>query len=319
MVDVTLLICTRNRADTLAVALYHLAKLRIPDRLRWEVVVVDNASTDQTQEVVREIIDSNQFPCEVTLLEETTLGVAFARKRGIAASQGTWVAYVDDDCRLADDWLSEFSKFANSHPEAGAFGGLNELEWEELPSRLSRLYRKSLAGQDWGKEPQCFPIEGDRVPCGAGLVLRRDAILESGYLDLGRLISRQGKRLTSGEDTEIQLLIRQKGWEIWYAPGLRLRHYISAERDSLSYLLALHYGFGRAEPYLILLEKQLPLTSQNRLRTLGWAGRETMSVMRRFPLGFLRYKNERPTWLIRLWYALGMVKGATDLSLFYRD
>ena len=78
MVDVTLLICTRNRADTLAVALYHLAKLRIPDRLRWEVVVVDNASTDQTQEVVREIIDSNQFPCEVTLLEETTLGVAFA-------------------------------------------------------------------------------------------------------------------------------------------------------------------------------------------------------------------------------------------------
>ncbi|CAN5894312.1 hypothetical protein BH11VER1_BH11VER1_01710 [soil metagenome] len=219
------------------------------------------------------------------------------------------------DCFLEKDWMEEAVRFVANNPEAGAFGGRNALEWECPPNDLLLAYGESLARQDWGDEPKSVAATGKHCFCGAGLVLRRSAMLATGYVERGQLRGRYPGSFAAGEDTEIQLMLRNAGWEICYVPTLRLRHWIPAQRMTMKHLRPLHHGFGITEPYLRLLGERRALTLSNRWLALRWAMHEMGAVLRRFWLGFVRYKNERPTWVIRLWYATGYLKGALRLLL----
>ena len=117
----------------------------------------------------------------------------------------------------------------------------------------------------------------------------------------------------AGEDAEIALRIRRAGWQVWYAPGMRLRHVIPPERMELDYLRRLHRGFGRAEVFLRNLAG--PPRPHPRLEGLAWATDVLVEVLRRYQEGYVRYEDERPTWLIRLSYARGCLEGAVRFLL----
>ena len=325
--DFTFLICTYNRAALLKRCLEHLGALDqalfegVP--VTWEVLVVDNRSTDGTAALVETWVarsgKDNPHASVTRLIREERQGVGFARRTGFAASAGTWIVFVDDDCALERDFLVEAARFIREHPDAGVIGGRNALEWEAPPPELAISYGESLARQDWGDQPQKVPDDGGkRALCGAGVLLRKEAIFKSGYLEDGMLTGRHPKTIGAGEDTEVQLLIRNAGWTLWYTPTLKLRHWIPKDRVGLPHLLALHRGFGEAEIYLRLVGARRPLTLANRLQGVGWALTEMRVVLARFWLGCVKYRNERPTWFIRLWYAWGCVKGALRLLVLGR-
>jgi glycosyltransferase involved in cell wall biosynthesis len=182
----TVLICTRNQARLLERTLDAIAQQRVPPELGWEVVVVENQCSDDTVQVVHRWQREPRIPT-LRLLSEPRLGAGHARKTGMKHSTGELIAFVDDDCLLADDWIAQACEFAGEHPDAGVFGGRNELVWETPPSALCVDYGESLARQDLGEAPHRLPDEGRTVLCGAGLVLRRSALLKSGYLDTGLL------------------------------------------------------------------------------------------------------------------------------------
>jgi glycosyltransferase involved in cell wall biosynthesis len=310
--DLTLLVCTHNNAGLLARTLEGIARQQVASAAAWEVLVVANCCTDGTADVVRSFQDDPRLPA-VVALEEPRPGSAYARKRGIAAARGRLIAFVDEDCLLAPDWVDRALEFADAHPRAGAFGGRNELEWESAPPELCVAYGESLARQDLGDVVLLLPATGRQVVCGAGLVLRREALVASRYVEQGCLAGRDPIHLGAGEDAETVLLVRQAGWEVWYAPSLNLKHYIPAFRMSLPYLCRLHRGFGRAEVYLRILAARRQPTLANRLRGLGWTLGELGRVVARFPTGFVRYVGERPTWRIRWHYAIGCLEGAVRL------
>jgi glycosyltransferase involved in cell wall biosynthesis len=243
------LVCTHNNAGMLDRALESIAGQVLPPGVRWELLVVANRCTDGTAEVVRRWGASGRIP-RLRYVSERRLGVSFARRRGLRESRGRLIGSVDDDCRLDPDWAAQALRFAHLHPRAGAFGGRNELVWEAPPTKLADLYGESLARQDLGPVPCLMPVRDWRMPVGAGLVLRREAIVDSGWLERGQLRSRGPRSLGAGEDTEISLRIRRAGWQIWYSPELRLRHVIPPERMTLPYLRRLHRGFGRADVFL---------------------------------------------------------------------
>jgi cellulose synthase/poly-beta-1,6-N-acetylglucosamine synthase-like glycosyltransferase len=312
-VDLTLLVCTVGR-PTLAATLESVGQLGVPPGASIETVVVDNGGGAPVADAVA--LFKRSWPGhDVRLLTELRPGVAYARKRGLAMARGEVVALVDDDCTLAADWALHALSFAAAHPRAGAFGGRNELRWERDPTPLASAYGESLARQDWGETAFRLPDGGTRCPCGAGLVVRSAAVLEAGWLERGLLPGRHGNRAAAGEDTELALMVRAAGWEVWYAPALRLDHVIPTERTRLRHLLWLHYGFGRAEIYLRLLARGQAVDRRAQWRGLGWALAEVPPILRRFPSGFLRYRAERPTWLIRLVWAAGCVIGACVLLL----
>src|SRR5271165_4691357 len=194
--DLSLLICTYNRADLLARTLEHIATQAVRAGTRWEAIVVDNNCTDATAEVVHRFAGDPRFP-PLKYLREPRQGVAFARRLGLLESQGELVAFVDDDCFLAPDWIEQTRQFARAHPRAGAFGGRNELLFEEPPNPVAKLYATSLARQDWGDRPYCMPLAGRNYPVGAGLVLRREAMLASRWIEFGVLSGRCAEHLSA--------------------------------------------------------------------------------------------------------------------------
>jgi glycosyltransferase involved in cell wall biosynthesis len=305
--DLTLLVCTHNRARLLDRALEGIAGQVLPPGVRWEVLVVANRCTDTTAEVVRRWGGSGRIP-RLRYISERRLGVSFARQRGLRESRGRLVGFVDDDCLLEPDWASQALRFAREHPRAGAFGGRNELAWEAPPTRLAELYGESLARQDLGPAPRRMPVTDWRMPVGAGLVLRREAWIDSGWLEHGKLRARSPRGLGAGEDAEIALRIKRAGWEVWYHPRLQLRHVIPPERMPLPYLRRLHRGFGRADVFLRALDKAPQ--AHPRLDGVAWSVRVLREVLERYEAGYVRYENERPTWLIRLSYARGCLEGA---------
>lgn len=309
--DLTLLVCTHNKARLLERALESVAQQALPHTVRWETLVVANRCTDRTQEVVRRLAADGRIP-QLRYVTESRPGVSFARRRGFRESRGRLIGFVDDDCLLAPDWAAQALRFAEAHPRAGAFGGRNELLWEVPPTDIAELYGESLARQDHGNAPRQMPVTEWRMPVGAGLVLRRDAVVSSGWIDHGVLRARTPRNLGAGEDAEIALRIRRAGWQIWYSPGLRLRHVIPGDRTTLVYLRRLHRGFGRADVFLRALATA---PRWPRFEGAAWAVRVLLGVLRRFPDGFVRYEDERPTWLIRLSYARGCIEGSARFLL----
>lgn len=308
----TLLVCTVGRAS-LPQVLDAIARLDLPPSGRVEIVVVDNRGGDPAIASAVAALRVRVPALAVRLIVESRQGVAHARKRGIAVARGELIAFVDDDCLLSEDWVRRTLAFAAEHPRAGVVGGRTELRWSREPSSLALAYGESLARQDWGEERFRVAADETRCPCGAGLVLRREAILDAGWLTRGRLVGRHVRRPGAGEDTEVALMVREAGWEVWYEPTLRVQHLVGDERTHLAHLLWLHYGFGRAEIYLRLLGRRLPLDRRRRWRGVAWALAELPPVLRRFWWGFVRYEHERPTWLIRLVWTLGCINGAGAL------
>lgn len=310
--DLTVLVCTHNQAQGLDRTLQSIAGQVLPPGIRWEVLVVANRCTDETAKVVRRWGATGRIP-RIRYFSERRLGVSFARRRGLRESRGRLIGFVDDDCLLAPDWAAQALQFAEEHPRAGAFGGRNELLWEAPPTRVADLYGESLARQDLGPEPRRMPVKDWRMPVGAGLVLRREAVVDSGWIEHAVLRSRRPGTLGAGEDAEISLRIRRAGWQVWYSPRQRLRHVIPAHRMTLAYLRRLHRGFGRAEVFLRALDRAPQ--AHPRRDGLAWSVRELRAVLRRYQEGYVRYEDERPTWLIRLSYARGCLEGAVRFLL----
>lgn len=307
--DFSILICTYNRAPILARTLEHIATQVIPVGARWEIVVVDNNCTDQTSDVIRQFCNDPRIP-SLRSTRETRQGVAYARRRAFLESRGELLVSVDDDCLLEPNWIEQALQFAHEHTDVGMFGGRHVIVWEQPPNRVADMYADSLARQDFGDQELRLPSTGRTCLVGAAFVVRREAIVSSGWLESGVLVGRSGENLSAGEDAEIFLRIRHAGWECWYTPKLVLSHIIPEARTSLSYLRRLHQGFGEAEPFLRALSRAPRPMFTDRLAAAGWTLAEMTRVFVRWPRGYVQFPNERPTWLIRMSYALGCVNGA---------
>jgi glycosyltransferase involved in cell wall biosynthesis len=238
-VSLDVVVCTYNNAAVLDQALDALVRQEFSPEIEWRIVVVNNNCTDDTDEVVER--HAARSPVPLTMVREPDLGLTPARLRGVRSTEGEWVAFVDDDCLVASDWIQRAAEFAAAHPECGGFGGRVVLEWETPPREFVRRYGWAFAEQDHGPEPK-------RVPAlaGAGFVFRRAALEESGWLERHFLADRVGEKLISGGDVEMALRVGARR-PLWYSPALRLRHRIPARRTTLRYLLGVTHGLGSSK------------------------------------------------------------------------
>lgn len=247
MERMTLAICTYNNAALLERTLATVEQQQAPPAA-WSVLVVDNNSTDGTSEVVDHYIGRGRIP-GLRRVVETRQGLAHARRRAVTETSTEWLAFIDDDCLLTPTWIPEAIAFCDKYPRAAAVGGRVRLAWEAPPDEVIARHATSYAAQDYGDHPQ--PVTAERAPThlvGAGIVLRRQALVDCGWLERMTLVGRRGKTLTAGEDTEMVFRIRNAGLEIWYNPAMELDHFITRDRMSVPYLCRLRRGFGQARP-----------------------------------------------------------------------
>ena len=235
-ISIDLVICTYDNAALLDRTLDAISRQRVSPDVRWQVLVVDNNCTDRTPEVVGRYLESGEIP--LRRVHEPRQGLTPARLRGVESTGADWIAFVDDDCLLAEDWVEQAARFAAGNPECGAFGGQIILEWEADPPPYVASRRYAYAGKYHGDTAHRRPWIA-----GAGMVVRRAALAGCGWIDGQFLEDRIGKRPVSGGDMEIALRIAAR-YEVWYNPACKLRHVIPAHRMTRQYLERITFGLG---------------------------------------------------------------------------
>lgn len=240
--SIDLVVCTYNNAALLDRTLTAISQQQVSPQIKWKVLVVDNNCTDESTVVVEKHIQSNKIP-DLGIVSESKQGLTYARLCGVQNTTGDWIAFVDDDCLLQEDWVEQAAKFALAHPDCGAFGGRVILDWVTPPPAYVLKYEYSFAAQEHGINPK-------PVSClvGAGLVARRSALLGSGWINKQFMSDRVGKKLISGGDVELALRLASK-YELWYNPNCKLLHIIPSRRTSKKYLMNINYGLGISQLY----------------------------------------------------------------------
>jgi GT2 family glycosyltransferase len=226
---ISAIVCTHNRSDLLAQALQSLCRQNLPDD-DFELLIVDNASTDDTEAIARSSCDGQ---ANFTYIAEPKLGLSRARNRGIREASGTYVAFLDDDAVAEPDWLEKIlAAFAEAEPPPGCVGGKTLPSWEEpRPHWLHEALVGSLSIIDWSSE--AFFIEPPYFLVGANIAYDRGLILEVGGFD--ERIGRVGQTLLSGEETELVNRVRAAGSPIYYTPKAVVRHLVSRSRLTKSW------------------------------------------------------------------------------------
>lgn len=252
--QVSVLICTYNRAALLRETLGALRDLDRPDACDIEILVVDNNSTDDTRSAVAETAASCPIP--ITYLREARQGKSFALNRGLAHARGDVVALTDDDVLPARDWLSRIVSVFRERNVTFAFGKVLP-RWggvpppELLTSRAQDIWGP-LAIVDYGDTPvEYLPhSQGQRLPIGANLAFARSALVTIGgwRTDLGKV----NNTLISGEDHEIFLRMKRHGlFNGYYEPQVSVRHYVPAARLTRRYFRRWFFWHGKTTALML--------------------------------------------------------------------
>lgn len=250
--DVAVGLCTYNRGGRIRATLESLISMdRMGGRVR-RIMVIDNGSTDSTGEHVRSFIGANKGS-GVSLVREMNPGKSAAMRRFFKETDEETLLLIDDDCVAGERWAVGLVGTLDEVERAGVVGGPVAIRWERGPSRLARIYERSLGGQDHGPERRELGESGAFLG-GASLGVRRTALNESGWIDRGVLDCRRGERHESGEDAELCVRVRRRGWEIWYEPGAVVETVVPREKQTKAHLSRLRESIRRSEPVLAWLE-----------------------------------------------------------------
>jgi len=281
----TVALCCHNSARRLPHTLQHLARQRVRATVPWEVLLIDNASSDGTADLARRQWPKGP-PAPLHVFTEPTLGLGYARLRALERAAYRFVAFVDDDNWLEPEWVDTAWETMTEHPEVGALGGHSTAAFETPPPRWFSEFKTLYAvGPD--DVPAGDITEHPGLLWGAGLTVRLAAwrgLRAKGYTPA--LVGRHGTALTAGEDTELCLALRLAGWRLWYEPNLRLTHYCPAGRLTWRYARRLYRGSGAATPvhdayYFALRAATDPLPPSH--KTWWWQAGATLWALARRP------------------------------------
>jgi glycosyltransferase involved in cell wall biosynthesis len=303
--SIVVILCTYNRCDALVNALNSVAGSEVPDQIRWEVLVVDNNSTDRTREVVEEF--SQKYPGRFRYVKEPQQGVSYARNRGIIESSGDIVAFMDDDVTVDPLWLWNLTKSLYSGEWAGVGGRIFPL-WESAPPRWLNVDEPHALGPfvAFDRGPQAAQLEDP--PFGANMAFRRETFERHGGFrtDLGRCAD----NLLGNEDSDYGRRLLSAGERLRYEPTAVMWHPVTKNRLTKRYLLAWWFGKGRSDVVEIgLPEKRylwlfdgIPLYLVRRL--VAWAVRWVVASGAK-----RRFSCER-----QLWNVAGQIAGCRKMA-----
>jgi glycosyltransferase involved in cell wall biosynthesis len=230
--DISIVVCTQNRSEMLRGALASLRDLATDGQFTYEVVVIDNGSTDATPQAIA--VAAAKSKHSLRGVSEPHKGIVPARNRRIRESRGRWIAFFDDD-QLADSrWLTELYRGA-SEKQCRVVGGSVHLTFTDgCTPKLHPTVRMLLGEAAFGQQPQ--PYGGRLTPGCGNLMIERRVFEEVGLFE--RTVSGRG------EDTDLFSRIERAGIAAWYLPAAIVHHLTPPERLNDDYLLSLARRMG---------------------------------------------------------------------------
>lgn len=236
----SVVICTWNRSERLARTLSSLITSEPLPLTRVEILVVDNASSDDTKGVVEQFAGAG-----VRYAYEHSAGLSHARNLGVRLSRSDWILFLDDDVEVERDFFSRYLRELLHNTNYGFFGGPIIPDFEGEQRRWTPYIMEShgwvYSCLDLGPPSREFgPLQ---VPFGANLCIRRQLLLETPFSpDFGY---RHGQ-LIPGEETTVISQLREAGVRGKWLSDCAVRHCLPRARNELMYLLRRAFGQGRS-------------------------------------------------------------------------
>jgi glycosyltransferase involved in cell wall biosynthesis len=262
---ITVAVITYNRSRFLRETLAGLVRQDYPAD-RWELLVIDNNSTDDTRDVVASFMASTPTPRHVLELRQ---GLDHGRNRAIDEAQGDVVVLVDDDILMEPTWLGQLvAPFSSDRAHAiGVVGG------EVVPVFPDGI-PPWLEGAHWplGFRLDSGPLPLDQAPMGANFAFPKWVFTRFGKFDTH--LDRKGGKLFGGGDSEMIRRVRAVGLDAWFVPGAKVLHQIPASRLTLAY--ATRHAFDSARSRVV-----------DKVRTLRAAGTSPYGYLASRALGSL--------------------------------
>ena len=267
----SIVVCTRNHREWLGECLASIAA--DSSACSREVVVVDNASTDGTPDLVKDLATS--FPHRLRLVTEESVGLSRARNTGVRASAGDIVMFTDDDVCVVDGWADAL--MAAFEGEVAAVGGRILPQFLAPPPdwmRGAQLEYTTLP--DFGAEP--FDMRSGRLPVGANMALRRDLLSSRPMPFDERLGHRGGMAIGFEERYLLEVLVREH--RVVYTPRAVVHHRVREDRLQYARLRQGFYqgGFGLAR-YERMIGTPMPALRRRAVR--AWRTARAARSLRR--------------------------------------
>jgi glycosyltransferase involved in cell wall biosynthesis len=240
--EISVILCTYNRCQSLFKALESLAASRLPESVNWQVLVVDNNSPDQTRAVVEDYC--RRYPGRFRYLFEPRQGKSYALNSGIRESRGDVIAFVDDDVTVDPNWLHHLTTMLTNREWAGAGGrilpeaGFMPPLWMDTKGRYALA---PLAMFDLGLEAG----ELREAPVGTNMAFQREVF--SKYGDFRTDLGPQPGSEIRNEDAEFGFRLLAEGERFWYEPSAVVYHSVPENRIRKAYFLAWWCDKGRAD------------------------------------------------------------------------
>lgn len=232
-------VCTWNRAHLLRHTLESMTRLNAPSGLEWELLVINNNSTDDTDDVVASF--ANRLP--IRAFVEPQSGKSYALNRAVDEATGDYLLITDDDVLVDPEWLHGYGVGFRRHPEAAVFGGPITAWFAGDPPRwlVDAFHQVEFAYAALHLGEEIIALDGRNGPFGANMAIRMEDQRKHRYDPA--LGPRPGSGLR-GEETAVVKAILAGGAEGYWVPEARVRHHIPLERQTTAYLREWYRGWG---------------------------------------------------------------------------
>lgn len=282
--DLSVIIATRNRSAILQETLASLKRLDT-EGLRWELIVVDNGSTDDTAPV----LEQSQARLPLSILHEERLGQNYCRNRGLEKARGDLLIFSDDDILFPENWLQEYLEASRRWPECSIFGGPIEPFFPEgVPVWIREHPQAGFVFGRFHPERSEGPFDNRTTPFGGNYAIRA-SILQGLRFD-ETIGPRMGQNFAMGSETELLRRLLNQGQRVCYVPGAGVRHRIQENQTRMRWLLWRIFRAGRSE---IRLSSDQDTTSPRLFGAPRHLWRRLAEMWLRYAASWLRGRRAR--------------------------
>lgn len=245
---ISIILCTYNGADKLPLTLQALASQRVPEGIPWEIIFIDNNSSDDSSVVVQKTWDAISYKPKVrlTCLSETTPGKYYALNKGLKKAKYRYFIIVDDDNRLSPDYVAQAFELIDNQDHIGAIGSYTQAAFDANMPQEPTWLKKSAERYALGEQGSDGDVSYRKHLWGAGLVSRTDLYLKIYEKFPSFLINFSQKNILVVEDTEYCLRLLLRGFQLHYSSKLKLFHFIPNERLTQEYWTKLNYNIDQS-------------------------------------------------------------------------
>ncbi len=240
---ITVVICTYNRCVYIRDAMESLYHQTLAKNA-YEVIVVNNNSTDNTQQVCEQFMEAHS-DAHYSYFNESRQGASFARNTGAAKARSPLLCFMDDDAIADKDYLEKIVRFFETHPDAGGLGGRIIPRYIPREPKWMSHFVSSLVGHfHYSNEVAIFAA--NKYPLESNMIIRKADFDQIGGFNLA-LPGVVGTLRIGGEGKDFFFRLKALGRTIYYDPAIRVQHVVETIKLTREYMYRVASGIGRGE------------------------------------------------------------------------